>query len=140
MADHARRYLDSLAPRANATMRDNARDCVQALLPSGLCSAERVAKHLGVDRRTLHRHLARDGETFLTLVDSVRSELAIRYIDNRERPLASVAESLGFSALSAFSRWFRGRFGCSVSQWRDSLCRVGAAPLPNVGSTPTFKP
>jgi AraC-like DNA-binding protein len=90
-----------------------------------LCSADRVAKHLGVDRRTLHRHLARDGETFLTLVDSVRSELAIRYIDNRERPLASVAELLGFSALSAFSRWFRSRFGCSVSRWRDSLRCIG---------------
>jgi AraC-like DNA-binding protein len=140
MAEHARRYLDSLAPRANATMRDNARECIQALLPSGLCSADRVAKHLGVDRRTLHRHLARDGETFLTLVDSVRSELAVRYIDNRQRPLASVAELLGFSALSAFSRWFRGRYGCSVSQWRDSVQRSGTAPLPNAVLTPPGKP
>ena len=131
MAHHAQRYLDSLAPRANATMRDNARECVQALLPSGLCSADRVAKHLGVDRRTLHRHLARDGETFLTLVDSVRSELAIRYIDNRARPLASVADSLGFSALSAFSRWFRGRFGCSVSQWRASEGHAAIAQAPD---------
>jgi len=139
MADHARRYLDLLAPRANATMRYNARECVQALLPSGLCSADRVAKHLGVDRRTLHRHLARDGETFLTLVDSVRSELAIRYVDNRERSLSSVAELLGFSALSAFSRWFRSRFGCSVSQWRNSLHWSGTAPLPNVVQTPASK-
>jgi AraC-like DNA-binding protein len=114
-----------LAPRANATMRDNARECIQALLPSGLCSADRVAKHLGVDRRTLHRHLARDGETFSILIDSVRSELALRYIDNRDRSLTSVAELLGFSALSAFSRWFRGRFGCSISQWCDSLLRSG---------------
>jgi AraC-like DNA-binding protein len=120
MADHARRYLDTLGPRAHATMRDKARECVQALLPSGLCSADRVAKHLGVDRRTLHRHLARDGETFLTLLDSVRAELAVRYIGGGDRSLASVAELLGFSALSAFSRWFRARFGCSVSQWRGS--------------------
>jgi AraC-like DNA-binding protein len=131
MADHARRYLDLLAPRASATMQDNARECIQALLASGLCSADRVAKHLGVDRRTLHRHLARDGETFLTLIDSVRSELAIRYIDNRERPLASVAELLGFSALSAFSRWFRGRFGCSVSQWRASEGHAAITQAPD---------
>jgi AraC-like DNA-binding protein len=131
MADHARRYLDSLAPRAHATMRDNARESIQALLPSGLCSADRVAKHLGVDRRTLHRHLVRDGETFSSLVDSVRSELAFRYIDNRERPLASVAELLGFSALSAFSRWFRGRFGCSVSQWRASEGHAAIAQAPD---------
>jgi AraC-like DNA-binding protein len=125
MADHARRYLDLLVPRANSTMRDNARECIEALLPSGLCSADRVAKLLGIDRRTLHRHLARDGETFLSLVDSVRAELATRYVENRERPLASVAEMLGFSALSAFSRWFRHRFGCSVSQWRISTHCTG---------------
>jgi AraC-like DNA-binding protein len=25
---------------------------------------------------------------------------------------------LGFSALSAFSRWFKSQFGCSVTDWR----------------------
>jgi AraC-like DNA-binding protein len=77
-----------------------------------------VAQRLGVDRRTVHRRLAEEGETFSSLLDSVRAELATRYIDNRDRPLASVAELLGFSAHSAFARWFRGQFGCSVSEWR----------------------
>src|SRR6516165_3103043 len=30
----------------------------------------------------------------------------------------------GFSALSAFSRCFRGQFGCSVSAWRAANARV----------------
>ena len=120
IARHIRQYLDTVAPRPNTTMRDNARECIYLILPSGLCSADRVAKHLGVDRRTLHRHLAREGETFTSLLDKVRAELATRYIGNRDRPLASVSELLGFSALSALSRWFRSRFGCSVSQWRAS--------------------
>jgi AraC-like DNA-binding protein len=80
--------------------------------------ADSVAARLGVDRRTVHRHLAREGKTFSAIMDSVRAELVTRYIDNRDRPLASVAELLGFSALSAFSRWFRSQFGCSVSEWR----------------------
>jgi len=120
IARQVQQYLDTVPPRPNATMRDSARECIYMTLPSGLCSAERVAKHLGVDRRTLHRHLAREGDTFSSLLDAVRAELATRYIGNRGRPLASVAELLGFSALSAFSRWFRSRFGCSVSQWRAS--------------------
>lgn len=127
IARHIQQYLDTVAPRPNATMRDNARECIYLTLPSGLCSAERVAKHLGVDRRTLHRHLAREGETFISLLDAVRAELATRYIGNRDRRLASVAELLGFSALSAFSRWFRNRFGCSVSQWRASQGRAATA-------------
>ena len=127
MAHHIQRYLDTVAPQPDATMRDNARECIYGTLSSGLCSADRVARHLGVDRRTLHRHLAREGETFSSLLDSVRTELAVRYIGIGDRPLASVAELLGFSALSAFSRWFRGRFGCSVSQWRSSSGSAEAA-------------
>ena len=77
-----------------------------------------MAEHLNVDRRTVHRHLSRAGETFTSIVDCVRAELAIRLVESGDRPLAEVAERLGFSALSAFSRWFRRRFSCSVSAWR----------------------
>jgi AraC-like DNA-binding protein len=118
MARHVQQYLDALAARPNATMSASVRECIYTMLSSGLCSADSVAARVGVDRRTVHRHLAREGKTFSSLVDSVRAELVTRYIDNRDRPLASLAELLGFSALSAFSRWFRTQFGCSVSEWR----------------------
>ena len=119
MAPYVQRYLDTLSARRNSTMSASVRECIYLMLPSGLCSADHVARRLGVDRRTVNRHLAREGETFSSVVDSVRAELVARYIDNRDRPLASVAELLGFSAHSAFSRWFRHRFGCSVSEWRS---------------------
>jgi AraC-like DNA-binding protein len=86
------------------------------MLPSGLCSVENVANRLGLNRRTLHRQLAREGQTFSSIIDAVRSELATRYIGNRD--LTSISDLLGFSARSAFSRWFRSQFGCSVSEWR----------------------
>jgi len=142
IARQIQRYLDAVAPRRNATMRDNARECIYLTLPSGLCSADRVAQHLGVDRRTLHRHLAREGETFSSLLDAVRVELATRYIGDRDRPLASVAELLGFSALSAFSRWFRSRFGYSVSQWRHSASGAAMPPtrLSSRSPAPTASP
>ena len=123
MVRHVQQYLDTLASRRNASMSASVRECIYTMLPSGLCSADSVAAQLGVDRRTVYRHLAREGKTFSSLMDSVRAELVTRYIDNRDRPLASLAELLGFSALSAFSRWFRTRFGCSVSEWR-----AGRAP------------
>jgi AraC-like DNA-binding protein len=123
MVRHVQQYLDTLASRRNASMSASVRECIYTMLPSGLCSADSVAARLGVDRRTVYRHLAREGKTFSSLMDSVRAELVTRYIDNRDRPLASLAELLGFSALSAFSRWFRTKFGCSVSEWR-----AGRAP------------
>jgi len=118
MARHVQRYLDSIIERPDATLSEKVREMVAALLPSGGCSIDAVADRLGVDRRTVHRRLARQGETYSAIVDGVRTEMVARYLDNRERSLATVADLLGFSALSAFSRWFRTQFGCSVTAWR----------------------
>ena len=120
MARHVQGYIDTLASRPNPTMAANVRECISVMLSSGLCSADHVAQRLGVDRRTIHRHLADEGATFTSLLDSVRAELVARYINNRERSLTSVAELLGFSSLSAFSRWFHARFGASASEWRSA--------------------
>ncbi|MGO4304952.1 AraC family transcriptional regulator [Cupriavidus sp. RAF12] len=118
MAQQVRRYLGTLLAQSNTTMDDKVRKLVLALLPGGLCTVDRVAEHLGVDRRTVHRHLAQLGTTYSDIVNEARAGLATRYIENPSRPLSEVATLLGFSSLSAFSRWFGGQFGCSVSKWR----------------------
>ena len=70
MARHVKQYLEPLLAHANAAVTDKVRQLVYELLPSGRCSVERMASSLGMDRRTLHRHLARDGETFSSIVDA----------------------------------------------------------------------
>ena len=75
MARHVQDYLDTIASRPHATMGAKVRECIYMMLASGLCSAAHVAKRLGTDRRTMHRHLAKEGETFSSLLDSVRGEL-----------------------------------------------------------------
>lgn len=94
------------------------RDLVVKLLASGSCTVDRAAEHLGVDRRTVHRHLAREGETFSGIVEEVRVELAERYLRDRRRSLADVSALLGFSAPSSFSRWYRQQFGVSPTAGR----------------------
>ncbi|GJG94211.1 AraC family transcriptional regulator [Cupriavidus pauculus] len=118
MAQQVKRYLGTLLAQSDTSMTDKVRKLVHALLPSGMCSVDRVAQQLGVDRRTVHRWLAQDGVTYSDIVNEARASLATRYIANRARPLSEVATLLGFSSLSAFSRWFAARFGCSVSKWR----------------------
>ena len=117
MARYAQNYLDSIAERSS-DVDGKVRDLVAALLPTGRCSIERVAEHLGCDRRTLHRRLAARGVTFSDIVDAQRNELIIRLIEDRTRSLPAVAELLGFSNQSALARWFRERFGRSITQWR----------------------
>ena len=118
MARHVKRYLDPMLARSHGTVSDRVRQLVYEQLSTGRCAAEQAANSLGMDRRTLHRHLGRFGETFSSIVDEVRSDLAPRYLEERRRSLNEVAFLLGFSAPSAFSRWFRGRFGCTPRAWR----------------------
>ncbi|MBA8923416.1 AraC-like DNA-binding protein [Kutzneria viridogrisea] len=115
---YARQFLDSLGFPEETTTLDRVRGLVELLLPTGRCSVEQIARSLGVDRRTVHRHLADENETFSSVLNSVRAELAEQMVGSRRYSLTEVAALLSFSSSSNFSRWFRERFGCSPSQWR----------------------
>ena len=81
---------------------------VYDLLVSPHASSDQVASRLGISWRTLHRQLARDGESFSSA----------GYVEDKKLALSEVAHPLGFSELSAFSRWFRAEFDCSPTSWR----------------------
>ena len=120
MARYTRRLLEQ-TPGGRSTASARVREYIAVLLPRGHCRADTVAQHLGVDRRTLVRHLAAEGTSFHALVDGVRSELLAGYLGDGARALAEVSDLLGFSAPSAFSRWHRSRFGVAARS------RVGAS-------------
>ncbi len=125
LARYAQTYVESIAERA-PTFDHKVRELIAALLPTGRCSIERVAEHLGCDRRTIHRQLLAAGTSFTDLVEARRQELILRLIDDRTRTLPAVAELLGFSAQSALARWFQQRFGCSITEWRLRTARKTA--------------
>ncbi len=60
-------------------MTTQVRELVVMLLGTGTCTIDVAAQHLGVTRRTIHRHLAQEERTFSDIVDGVRRELAARY-------------------------------------------------------------
>lgn len=115
---YVRQYLEAIAAPRPAGDVDRVRELIEALLPTGRCSLHEVAHSLGVDRKTIHRHLARSGETFSSVLNSLRAQLAQQYVGSRARPLTQVAGLLGFAAPSTFSRWFRAEFGTSPTAWR----------------------
>jgi AraC-like DNA-binding protein len=119
MARYARQLIESSSGDETADLSAQVRDLVVTLLGSGRCTIEQVAQHMGVDRRTIHRQLAREGESFSTIVDSVRRELADRYLRDRKRSLTEISSMLGFSAPSGFSRWYQKQFHASPSEHRS---------------------
>jgi AraC-like DNA-binding protein len=124
MVRYIRQYLETIAGQQNTTTSDKVREFVWMLLPAGRCSIEQIAEHMGVDRRTVHRRLVSEETTFSSIVDSVRTEMAVRYLEDPNRPLYLISHMLGFSALSAFSRWFRNQYKCSASQWRTEALKM----------------
>ncbi len=132
------RYAHQLlapAAEARACMADRVRQLVLMLMPRGHCRVDRVAQHLGMDRRTVARQLAGEGTSFSRLVDTVRRDLMARYRDDGSRPLAEVAVLLGFSAPSAFSRWHRQHFGRAARdlQAQQESASESALPVPCAG-------
>jgi len=117
IADYLQKRVEAIDVRPRR-WDERVSEVVRALLADGGCSIERVAEHFACNRRTIHRHLAECGTSFSEILDNERSDLALRLIEDRSRPLAGIAGMLGFSAQSALARWFKQRFGCSVSEWR----------------------
>lgn len=107
------------------------RQLVVALLPGGGCTAQVVARHLGVDRRTLHRYLAAQGMNFSGLLQAVRRDLVQAHLTQAHLPLSESATLLGFASQSAFAYWFRSQFGCSVTAWRRA--EGSSSSLPGAG-------
>jgi AraC-like DNA-binding protein len=113
-----RDYLDAALRRRGEGIRGTSRELIMALIPGGRCTAQQVARHLRIDRRTLHRHLIAEGLSFSVLLDEVRTELVKRHLQESDLPIGEIAGLMGFSTQSSFSHWFRAAFGCSVTQWR----------------------
>ncbi|SAK85810.1 AraC family transcriptional regulator [Caballeronia calidae] len=117
LSREVKRWLDVQLANLEDDLTQRARAVTRMLLPTGLCSVERLAQHLGINRRTLNRHLASSGESATTIINAVRLELAEEYLANSRRKLYEVAELLGFSTAGDFSRWFRREFGKTPSDW-----------------------
>jgi AraC-like DNA-binding protein len=116
---YARRLLETVLPPPPVTAAEQVRSMVEVLLPTGRCSLAHVSRALAVPPRTLHRHLAEEGENFSAIVHEVRARWAERYLATDTYPLTQIAYMLGFAAPSAFSVWFRGHFGSTASEWRQ---------------------
>lgn len=103
---------------ASLDMSLRVRPLIQAQLEKGRVRVEQVAAQLNMSRYTLYKRLKEENLTFAAILEDVRREQALVYLGDQRRPLTEVAERLGFSELSAFSRAFKRWMGCSPAEYR----------------------
>lgn len=118
MARYAQSYLDSLQNHEGASMLFEVRKAIYLLLPMGRATIEQVAQSQGMNVRTLQRRLKDDGCAFNDVINDVRRDLVLRYLDNPNYSLSRIADMLGYSMASSFTRWFINQFGMPPATWR----------------------
>ncbi len=128
MGRYAKKLLESNAHVADSAVLADVRRTIVLLLPSGRCSIEKVSEHLGVVPRTIQRRLTEQDQSFSSLMNDIRKELAARYVFESTRSLTEIAELLGFTAPSSFSRWYQSQFGCSAKESRAKVQQASTPP------------
>ena len=108
-----------LMKRDRENILNRARLQIMEQLPSGRVTESVIASALNVSKRTLHRKLRDNGETFRSVLTQVRVDLASRYLQNADYSVTEIAFLLGYADTSAFSRAFKTWFGYSPTQARE---------------------
>ncbi|WP_227712501.1 helix-turn-helix transcriptional regulator [Marinobacter zhanjiangensis] len=100
------------------TFSRQVRPLITRHLARGKVKVASVAAELNMSRYTLYKKLKEENLTFAGLLEDVRREQALKYLRDSNRSLSEVAELLGFSELSAFSRAFKRWMGKSPAEFR----------------------
>ena len=88
-------------------------------LPSGRITEETIAAALNMSLRTFQRRLNDRNTVYRELLESVRRDLALKYIATPRLSITEISYLLGFSEPSSFARTFRRWTGKSPSQQRQ---------------------
>jgi AraC-like DNA-binding protein len=89
--------------------------------PGEVPDFEGLAAELNMTPATMRRRLHEEGESYQSIKDQLRRDLAIGYLSHSSRSVMDIALELGFSERSAFHRAFRKWTGASPGEFRRTL-------------------
>ena len=115
---HAEKLLSERPPVSTFSQRVRARLAEE--LEGGDTSIEHIASSLNMSTRTLRRRLNEEGVTHREVLDGLRRELALRYLDERV-DILEIAFMLGFSNASNFHRAFKRWMDITPEEYRARL-------------------
>lgn len=99
----AARY-DAIRKSTPGAIAANVENLVRAFLPHATMDLAKTASLLRMSRRTLQRRLEQEGTSLARIVDAVRADLALSYLQESRLSVTQIAELLQFSETSALSR------------------------------------
>jgi AraC-like DNA-binding protein len=125
------KYCEEILARRPARvspMRALVENAIAPVLPHGRAQMSNIAETFGMSRRTLARRLAEEGVSFTEILEDMRRDLALRYLEDPTLSVSQIAWLLGFQEVSAFTSAFKRWTGTTPTQERTrSSAMAGAA-------------
>jgi AraC-like DNA-binding protein len=121
---------ETLASRrkAGSLLRVKVENVLATLLPHGRPTIKAVARQLNLSSRTLSRRLATEDLRFGLILEEMRRDLAIRYLEDATLSISQIAWLLGFQEVGAFTHAFRRWTGSAPSEMWGMRRDAGATP------------
>lgn len=114
-------YVSTLEQELPTDFVDSIKNIIRKQLDTGKCSIESVVEYLPFEKRALQRKLKRLGITYQELLDDVRFDKATMSLRDSNIGVSRLADILGYSNVSVFSKAFKKRFGMSPNSWRKQV-------------------
>lgn len=86
---------------------------------------ETLAQQLHMSGSTLRRHLIDEGQSYQSIKDDLRRDLAISQLCHSDKSVLDIALELGFAEASAFHRAFKKWTGARPGEYRRNLAGQG---------------
>ncbi|MCV2888127.1 AraC family transcriptional regulator [Ruegeria aquimaris] len=126
---HADRMLDQTSASKPVTVANPLSNNLMAALSECMnefamsspncCSADRVANAFGLSTRSYRRKLAAIGTSHAQLLSNTRLKNACRMLAGQSQSVTQVAYELGYGNPGDFTRFFKGRIGCTPMQYNQ---------------------
>ncbi len=118
-AGQAQKMLDRL-PEADPFVQQ-VRRAIYDSLGSGDLAMQSIARKLEMSIHTLRRKLGEQGNSFQSILSSMRRDLAFVYLENIKWTTMDVAFVLGFSDPASFKRTFKRWTGKTPGEYRKTI-------------------
>ena len=89
--------------------------------PKANVTIDKVAADFAMSIRTFQRKLKEENDSFKTVLDQIKKEIAIDHMKSGIHNISQIAYLMGFSEASAFNRSFKRWTGCSPKTYRSTL-------------------
>ena len=119
LTEQADRYLRSLYQQDN--IAGELKRKLADLLARGEANADAACRALRLSRRTLQRRLKAEKTSFQKILNEVRAELAVKYLEDARLKSLEIAMLLGYSSLSSFTTAFKSWYDMPPAAYRQKF-------------------